>query len=274
MTHMKIAFLGAGNMASCLIESILQQGYPANCLAASNRNKKKLTALSKLGIQTTTDNLNLTNYDLIVLAVKPQHMQDLIEQLTSRLNAKALISIAAGITIPQIQAWLGHTQIPIYRAMPNTPSRYGLGITALFGETASTAGIKQEIESLFNAVGDTVWVDQEDQMNIVTALSGSGPAYFFYLLEALIQGATQLGLSESVATQLALKTAYGASVMALTAPEKLETLRQQVTSKGGTTESGLAALQQGDLFGLIAKTLQAATARGKKLSALYSDTSK
>jgi pyrroline-5-carboxylate reductase len=274
MTHMKIAFLGAGNMASCLIESILQQGYPANCLAASNRNAKKLTALSKLGIQTTTDNLNLAKYDLIVLAVKPQHMQGLIEQLTSHLNAKALISIAAGITIPQIQAWLGHAQIPIYRAMPNTPSRYGLGITALFAATASRAGIKQEIESLFNAVGDTVWVDQEDQMNIVTALSGSGPAYFFYLLEALIQGATQLGLSETVATQLALKTAYGASVMALTAPEKLETLRQQVTSKGGTTESGLAALQQGDLFGLIAKTLQAATERGKTLSALYSDSSK
>ncbi|MFO1258267.1 MAG: pyrroline-5-carboxylate reductase [Gammaproteobacteria bacterium] len=268
----KISFLGAGNMANCLITSLLQQGYPARQLAASNRHPEKLVPLKTIGVHTTTDNTSIVDSDLIVLAVKPQHMKNLLQEINPHLQSKLVVSIAAGLTTAQIESWLSKP-INICRAMPNTPARYGIGITGLYASNNINDSEKKQIERLFQAVGDTVWLQTEEQMNIVTALSGSGPAYFFYWLEALIQGATQLGLPESVAKQLALKTAYGASVMALSAPESLSALREQVTSKGGTTESGLSVLDRSNLFGLISNTLQAATERGKTLSALYSDPS-
>lgn len=270
MMHINIAFLGAGNMGNCLITSLLQQGYPPQHIAASNRNLEKLTHLKKMGIHTTTENKNIVDCDLVVLAVKPQHMKILAEEIKPHLKAKLVVSIAAGLTTTQVESWLPKST-SVCRAMPNTPARYGIGITALYTSSNINSIQKSQIEMLFQAVGDTLWLQAEEQMNIVTALSGSGPAYFFYLLEALIKGAIQLGLPESVAKQLTLKTAYGASVMALSAPESLSDLRQQVSSKGGTTESGLSILEQSDLFGLISKTLQAATERGKTLSALYSD---
>ncbi|HKY69405.1 MAG TPA: pyrroline-5-carboxylate reductase, partial [Gammaproteobacteria bacterium] len=201
-----IGIIGAGNMGSSLIGGLIKNGYPAQNLWISDHGKEKLEKLhDKWGIQTTQDNLILSQKaDTIVLAVKPKDMKALLLDLSDGLNTHCplFISIAAGITTQKIQNWLKNTNVPIIRAMPNTPALLGCGITGLYAASTLNPALCQRAEELLSAVGQTVWIPNEALMDVVTALSGSGPAYFFYVMESLIEGGVQLGLPLETARKL------------------------------------------------------------------------
>lgn len=267
-----IGFLGAGNMGQSLIKGLILNGHQANQLWVCDHHLPKLESLSKeypdLHI-TQKGNELIEKSDVVVLAVKPQVLQQALTDLKEALSRSKplLISIAAGISLAQIQRWIAPIQLDIIRAMPNTPALLQTGITGLYADKSISAENQTLAETLFKSVGESAWIEEESLMDVVTALSGSGPAYFFYILESFIASATQLGLPLKTAQKLITHTMLGASKMALHC-EDLLTLRQQVTSKGGTTEAGLQALEQGQLPQILAKGLIAATKRGKALNAL------
>lgn len=270
-----IGFLGAGNMGQSLIKGLILNGYPAELLWVCDKHKDKLNDLlvSHPKINITQDMHSLvTNTQVLVLAIKPQVLQSVITDLKTDLQqyTPLLISIAAGIKTQQINTWLSNplNTISIIRAMPNTPALLQVGITGLYADTTVSQQNKKLADQLFGAVGQTIWIEDEHLMDVITALSGSGPAYFFYILEALIQGATQLGLPHKIAQKLSIYTMLGASEMALHSDD-LSTLRQKVTSPGGTTEAGLAALNKGQLKNCLIQALIAATERGQALSNAY-----
>ena len=261
----KIAFIGAGHMATSIIKGLIQNGYDKTYIGASNRNQANIKTLHSLGIKATDNNEALLDYDIVILSVKPTHLKSLIKEIEPKLNASLLISIAAGITTAQMLSWFKKKPaFPLIRVMPNTPVQFGVGISAAYCSSQSDI-ITQSINQIFQAVGDVIWIENEADMDIITALSGSGPAYLYYFIESLIAGATKLGLPENQAKTLALKTVYGAAVTALSHPGSIEELREQVTSKGGTTESGLAILKSANLNKILFDTLQAASERGKTM---------
>ncbi len=268
----KIGFVGGGNMGSCLIGGLLKKNItPDNIVVADQSPQTCQVLAQKWGINTTTEpNEIVSLVDILVLAVKPQQMKALLEHIAPSYNpAKTLvISIAAGITTSQIKRWLQQNDCQVVRAMPNTPALLGQGITGLYAsEQVSLLG-KQQADNLLNTVGETVWLNEESLMDVVTALSGSGPAYFFYIMEALLKGAISLGLAPEIASKLALQTALGSAAMAMHAApdEDVASLRAKVSSPGGTTEAGIKVLKDGKLEDLILKTLINATERGKELS--------
>lgn len=265
----KIALIGAGNMGHALGKGFLKQHLSPWQLFAADPKPETCQALeSEWGIQTSTDNTKAVEFaDYLILAVKPQQAKAVLTALRAVLSAQqVIISIAAGITCEQIATWVGNPQQPIIRAMPNTPALYNQGITALY-KTASINQAQADLtESLLSSVGETVWISKEELMNVVTALSGSGPAYFFYLFEGLVDAAHQLGLPKETAKRLCLQTALGSVTMAMQSDLPLSTLREQVTSKGGTTECGLQTLKAHDFLTILQKTLTAATLRGQALS--------
>jgi pyrroline-5-carboxylate reductase len=270
-----IGIIGGGNMGSCLIGGLIKKGYPKENLFVADHGLEKCQALTeKWGIESTTNNLNLiSKIDMLVLAVKPQSLKKVLEDLGADFDAnKLIVSVAAGITTLQIQRWLGLPRANVIRAMPNTPALLGYGISGLFAPPTLSALYREQAQALLSSVGETLWVEDETLLDVVTALSGSGPAYFFYFMESLIQGANQLGLTEDAARKLTFHTALGSAQMALNTlntKEDISLLRQQVTSKGGTTEKGINVLKDGKLPTLIAEALKAATARGKSLSQQY-----
>lgn len=270
-----IGFLGAGNMGQSLIKGLILNGYPAELLWACDKHKDKLDNLlvSSPTINITQDMHTLVeNTQVLILAIKPQGLQSTLTQLKTELQkyTPLLISIAAGIQTQQINTWLSNRSqtISIIRAMPNTPALLRAGITGLYADNTISVENKKFATQLFEAVGQSIWVEQENLMDIVTALSGSGPAYFFYILEALILGATKLGLPQNTAQKLSIYTMLGAAQMALHSDD-ITALRQQVTSPGGTTEAGLQALDEGQLKNCIIQALIAATDRGQALSKIY-----
>lgn len=269
MKTQKIAFIGAGNMANALISGLVADGVDAKNIWASDPSDKNLTALEqKCGIQTSCDNnAVVANADIVVLSVKPQIMKDICNEIAAAVSdfSPMVISIAAGIEIKNLTAWLG-SKTAIVRAMPNTPAFIKTGATGLFANENVTEDQKSVAEEIMRAVGVALWVDEEVQMDYVTALSGSGPAYFFRIMEAMEKSACELGLPAKTAHLLTLQTALGAAKLAMESNDTLATLREKVTSPGGTTEKGLAAMDASNIDDTINKTLAAANQRAAELA--------
>lgn len=267
MNDSQITFIGAGNMAASLIGGLRKQGVAAEQIRASDPGVTQLQAVQDaFAISTYSDNsLAIANADVIVLAVKPQVMRTVCEQLAAHLTANQLIiSIAAGITSASLSQWLGERAI--VRCMPNTPALLGLGATGLTASADTNTEQRNNAESLLRAVGTTTWVNNEQQIDAVTAVSGSGPAYFFLLMEAMIQAGQQLGLSAEAAKQLTLNTALGASQMALDSDVEIAELRRNVTSPGGTTEQAILTFQHEGFNDIVFDALEAARNQAQKLS--------
>jgi pyrroline-5-carboxylate reductase len=264
-----IAILGAGNMGSSLIGGLIQNGHPSHSLWASDPSTEKLNELERLfNIHTTIDNAQAADAaNVIVFAVKPQLLQSVTHSLASIIkNKKPLVlSVAAGIRISSIEHWL-QTPAAIVRAMPNTPALISCGATALYANSHVNHEQHNMAESILRSVGVVVWLPNEQLMDAVTALSGSGPAYFFLMMEILQEVAEQLGLDKEVARLLTLQTALGAARMAIESGKPLDQLRQHVTSPGGTTEKALSVLEARNIREIFQAALLAAKQRSEELA--------
>lgn len=265
----KISFIGGGNMASSLVGGLLANGYPASqiCIAEPNAQKRQQLQ-QQFGIAVVSDgNQAVVEADVLVLAVKPQILQAVCRDLADKVQQQQplVISIAAGIRSTDIERWLGG-DCPLVRCMPNTPALLQAGATGLFANTQVDAGQKQLAEDILGAAGITLWVEQETLLDAVTAVSGSGPAYFFLLMECMQKAGEQLGLDANSARQLSLQTALGAARMATAGDDDPATLRNKVTSKGGTTEAAINCFQQNGLEELVNKALTAARDRAIELA--------
>ena len=251
-------------MATSMIGGLLAKDYPSDQIIASDIDSEKLKQLeSKFHIQAVQDNNTaLAAADIVILAVKPQVLQNVCTALELS-HAPLIISIAAGVLATDIDRWLGGDQA-IVRCMPNTPALLGLGASALYANSRVDEIQRQEAEHILQSTGITVWVEQESQLDAVTAISGSGPAYFFLFIEALEKAAVDLGLDPSTAACLTRQTALGASTMAM--DQDVVKLRQQVTSKGGTTEQAIQSFQQNQLEKIVLEASHAAARRSQQLA--------
>lgn len=272
MKDCNIAFIGGGNMARSLIGGLLADGISPQRIRASDPNMAAVQDLrDRFAIHTTTDNKEAAaGAQVVVLAVKPQVSKEVALTLaTIAQDSKPLvISVAAGIRATSLAEWLGK-HCAIVRAMPNTPALVRSGATALYANRNVSNEQKNLAESVLRAVGMTLWVDDEGLMDAVTALSGSGPAYFFLVMEALENAGRQLGLPGETARLLTLQTAFGAAKMALESTDDLNTLRQRVTSPGGTTERAIQILQGHHLEKSFSEALRAAHQRSVELATLF-----
>jgi pyrroline-5-carboxylate reductase len=269
MKDCKIAFLGGGNMALSLIGGLIADGFDPNHIHVADPDSSRLeTIQSSYSIHTHTDNTRAINEcQVIVAAVKPQQLQHVVKQCSPQWqNNMMLISIAAGIRLNDIARWLEQPNAAIVRTMPNTPALVQAGATALYANEFVSTQQKELAESILRAVGITLWIQDEDQINAVTALSGSGPAYFFLVMEAMETAAIELGLEPETAKLLCLQTAFGASKMALESNDSTALLRQKVTSPGGTTERAIHELEDGGLRSLFENALIAAALRSRELA--------
>ncbi|MFT6624367.1 MAG: pyrroline-5-carboxylate reductase [Cycloclasticus sp.] len=269
MNKQQIGFIGGGNMASSLIGGLVSNGYPADNITVSDLDADKLAYLSDIfGVNSTQDSNQLVlQSDILVLAVKPQHMQSVADIIKISVQKKkpVVVSIAAGIRINALQRWLGG-ELPVVRCMPNTPALVKAGATGLFANEEVKEEQKDQVESLLRAVGVTVWLAEEGDLDSVTALSGSGPAYFFMVMEALEAAAIEAGLDQKTAQLLTQETALGAAKMALESSESAAVLRQRVTSPGGTTERAIGVMEERGLQGIFREALLAAKERSVELS--------
>ena len=270
MSTPHIAFIGGGNMAASLIGGLRAQGLPASAICASDPGADRRTELHDAhGIDTFADNAQaVAGADVAVLAVKPQVMQTVCRDLAPHLQASQLIvSIAAGITCASLQQWLGaDTPRAIVRCMPNTPALLRQGVSGLFANAAVSDEQKRQAEQLLSAVGLALWLDREELIDAVTAVSGSGPAYFFLLIEAMTAAGEQLGLPRDTAAELTLHTALGAARMACESDVEAAELRRRVTSPNGTTEAAIKAFQAGGLEALVQQAMDAAARRSAELA--------
>lgn len=269
MSAPQLAFIGGGNMASALIGGLVEKGFSAQQIIASDVMPATLERLAAIApVRTTTDNkIAIANADVVLLAVKPQVMKQVLTPLAATLQQRRplIISIAAGIEIRSIEQWLGGA-LPIVRCMPNTPALVQLGATGLFANAAVSAAQRQLADDILRAVGIALWLEREEQIDAVTAVSGSGPAYFFLVMEAMQAAGEQLGLSNEVAKALTLQTALGAAQMALASDVEVDELRRRVTSPNGTTEHAIASFEQDDLRGVFARALTACRDRSQALA--------
>jgi len=269
MIPCKLAFIGGGNMARSLIGGLIANGMSAENIHVADKQADTLESLnSRYPVQTFTDNREaIEGADVIIIAVKPQQLQDVVKELNSYWQERQLlISIAAGIRIEDISRWLDKPQAAIVRAMPNTPALVEAGATALYANEYVNHQQHELAESILRACGLAIWLQDEKHMDAVTALSGSGPAYFFLVMEAMEKAAVELGLPKETARLLCLETAFGAAKMALESGESASTLRKQVTSPGGTTERAIHELEDGGLHGLFENALVAAALRARELA--------
>lgn len=262
----KIGFIGAGNMASSLIGGVIANAYPCEQISAYDLNQQTLQSVcTQFNIQAAKDlNELLETADIIVLAVKPQVLKTVCLEIKENLQQQLIISIAAGIRASSINDWLGGQQA-IVRCMPNTPALLRLGASGLFANALVSEQQRYSAEQIIGAVGLCVWVQDESDIDAVTAISGSGPAYFFLFIEALQKAGEKLGLSPEIAYQLATQTGLGAAQMAMQ-NQDLELLRKNVTSKGGTTEQALLSFAHDDLESIVARAADAAFKRSQELS--------
>ena len=261
----KIAFLGGGNMASAMIGGLIKQGMlPGDILVVEPYEPTRDKLRLDFGINAMAEPSNsLAIAGLIIWAVKPQVFKEASQQTGNFAPTALHFSVAAGIRSNSIAAWLKTDNV--VRSMPNTPALIGKGITALFARPAVTAASKAWIERVVASMGEFLWLDEEEQLDAVTAISGSGPAYVFYFLEAMTEAAVQMGLSEAQGRRLAISTFSGASELAHRSDEPLETLRQRVTSKGGTTYAALMSMEGDGIKPHFIKAMQAAELRAKEL---------
>jgi len=267
----RIAFIGGGNMAASLIGGLIAAGCATRNIWIAEPDTLKLAELSeRFSVNVTASNQEAARQaQVIVLAVKPQALKSVALDLagTVQQGGPLVISIAAGIREPDINTWLGG-KAAVVRAMPNTPALVQCGATALYANAAVSAAQRELAESILRAVGLVLWLEIEAQMDAVTALSGSGPAYFFLIMEVLENAAVRLGLARNMARLLTLQTAFGAAKMALEAAEDSAALRARVTSPGGTTEQAVKVLQEGGVQDLFDAALKAAHARSAELAIL------
>lgn len=269
-----ISFIGAGNMASAIIGGMLDNGYQAGNIWVSAPDDSHLQALrDRFGVSVTTDNRYCAQQaDMVVLAVKPQVMAEVCRDIAPVVqNTRPLmVSIAAGLTSDTLDGWLGGG-LPLVRVMPNTPSLVGKGAAGLFANAAVTAEQKTMVQSVFESIGSALWVDDEEQLHGVTALSGSGPAYFFLMLEALEAAATEAGIAPKTARELAIQTMAGAAEMAARSEHDPAQLKRNVMSPGGTTERAINTFEDGGMRDLVQKAYNAAFERSQEMSKELAD---
>ncbi len=266
---MKIAFIGGGNMAGALLGGLLRAGRRAEDLVVVEVDPARCAQLRHdfaIGA-TTAPNESLRDADAVVLAVKPQQMREACAAAHRHLGAPVVVSIAAGTRCADIARWLGLQAI--VRTMPNTPALIGRGITAMVATAEVSATQRELAESILRAAGDVLWLDDEAQLDAVTAVSGSGPAYVFYFIEALARAGAELGLTAAQARALSVATFVGAAHLAAESAEPLETLRQRVTSKGGTTAAALAWMESNAVAARIVEAVHAAHRRAGELGEEY-----
>ncbi len=264
---MKIAFIGGGNMARSLIGGIVESGVNESNIMVADPIAAACESLSKdFGIVTATDNEHaIAQSDIIVLAVKPQLMRSVLSPLANQFNGKLLISIAAGVLSRDLARWAGSEGAAVVRCMPNTPSLLQCGATALYANSNVTADQKKQAQKVLSAVGDAAWVEQESQLDAITALSGSGPAYFFLLMESMADAAKEMGLSAELANRFAIQTALGAARMAGEGTDSAAQLRKKVTSPAGTTEAAINSFTNDNFSATVQRAMQAAEHRATEL---------
>lgn len=263
---MKVTFLGGGNMGAAIAGGLVGKGFPAADITVIEPGAAARESLAqRLGVGVREGaGPGLPRADALVLAVKPQQMREAVKPLRPLDPATLVVTIAAGIRIADLSRWLGG-HAAIVRAMPNTPALVHAGVTGLFATPAVGAQGRELARALLGAVGETVWLPREEDLDAVTAVSGSGPAYVFYFIEALEQAGRELGLAPQAARDLALGTFLGAAKLARERGEDPAALRAQVTSKGGTTERALGEMQAADLKARFVAAVKAACARSREL---------
>lgn len=268
--HKKIAFIGAGNMARAMIGGLIKNGFPAEHIWAASPNLQKHEKIkSKYSIHLTADNVEAAKHaDIIVFAVKPWVMQTVCAEIKKIIQEKdpLLISLVTGIKIASIVNWISHSHCALIRTMPNIASAVSAGATGLFANPHATSDQKDFAESLFRSVGAAVWLQKEDLLDVITAVSGSGPAYLFYIFEAMQNAAESLGLSAAEAKLLVAQTATGAAKMVMETEESFDQLRRLVTAEKGTTAAAIEVLEQHDVQNTVKKAIEAAFHRAKELA--------
>jgi pyrroline-5-carboxylate reductase len=267
MNTPRIAFIGAGNMATSLIGGLLAQGIaPASLCASEPGAAQREAVAASHGITLFAANADaVAGADIVLLAVKPQVMQQVCRDLAAHLHPDQLIvSIAAGISCASLSSWLGTRRV--VRCMPNTPALLRQGVSGLYANPEVSPAQRQQAEQLLGAVGMVIWLQDEQLIDAVTAVSGSGPAYFFLLMEAMIDAGVNLGLQRQTASMLTLHTALGAARMALESDVEASELRRRVTSPNGTTEAAIRSFQAGGFQALVQQALDAAARRSAELA--------
>jgi pyrroline-5-carboxylate reductase len=274
MKTKNIGFIGGGNMASSLINGLIASGHSASQIWVSDVNQDALQTLAEtLNVNISVNNDAVINeVDVVVLAVKPQTLRSVAEKSAALVQAKKslVVSIAAGISQTSLSRWLGE-EVAIVRCMPNTPALVLTGATALHANPNVNEEQRDLAENILRAVGISLWVADENELDAVTAVSGSGPAYYFLLMEYMENAAIEMGLSKETARLLIQQTALGAAKIALESTESPEQLRNRVTSPGGTTQRAIETFQQGDFALLVSKALHAAQARSVEMSKQLGD---
>ena len=273
--NIKASFIGGGNMGGALIRGLIARGLPAQNIRVGEAYETRRRELAtELGVHATANNLEaVAGADVIVIAVKPQDMAATVKPLAQAFAQRPplVVSIAAGIRVADIESWCG-AGVVVLRAMPNRPALNSAGATGIYAPPGLSDAHRKLAADVLGAVGTTVWVPAEDLIDVVTALSGSGPAYCFLLAELMADAAVKLGMERATALELAIQTLYGAGKMARESDGDLVRLRAEVTSKGGTTAAAVAAFDAANLRDIVATALQAATDRGREMARAFGDT--
>lgn len=262
---MKVALIGGGNMGFALVQGMLKS-EETNSIQVAEPLESQREKFDELGIATSKSNQEVcVNKEVVILAVKPQVIETVVREISAHIDQALVISIAAGTTLTQLTSWLSES-VPIVRAMPNTPALIGEGMTGLIASSTVTSTHRELATQIFNTCGEVQWFENDRQLNIVTALSGSGPAYFFYMLEALIQAGQELGLPHDQCLNLVLQTAVGSTRLAKSGEAEPTELRQRVTSPGGTTEAAMTVLDEQHVKQIFQQAVKAAFDRGEELA--------
>ncbi len=277
MNKIKMTFVGGGNMAFALISGLIQQGYRAEQINVveidAERRSQIKEAFGIIAVSELADGISLSvkedEHHVIVLAVKPQQMHAMAQCIAGLLSQQLIVSIAAGIRTIDMMRWLGGYP-RIIRAMPNTPSLVRAGVTGLYAMPETSELDRRSAESILGAVGTVLWVDNEEMLHTVTAVSGSGPAYVFYFIESMQQAGIKLGLTLEQSCQLSLQTFRGAVKLASESHEGVSALREKVTSKGGTTQQAIQSMENNRVKNAIIAAIEASHARSQEMSDEYS----
>lgn len=264
-----ISFIGAGNLAASLVQGLVERGFDASALALADADAAKAESLAAKhpGVAVRASNHEAAaDCEVLVACVKPGDVRGVCEEVGEVLRARSglLVSVAAGVSCAMLSKWTRNPP-PLVRCMPNTPVAVGLGMSVLYAGAGVSRAHRELAESIFAAVGDTAWIEDETLMDPVTAVSGSGPAYFFRVMEALVRGAVALGIDPPAARKLVVQTALGAAALAHR-EDDLAALREKVTSKGGTTECAVEVLEQSDIDGTFERALTSAARRSREIS--------
>lgn len=271
MTDQAITFIGAGNIARAILGGLLEGGYDAAAIRAVDPSAEQ-RALLPTGVRVFDSPAGVVaDAAAVILCVKPNLVPRVVADLADDLDSTLIISVAAGVTVASIETAVGGRAAPVIRCMPNTPALVGVGMTGLYASAVVTSDQRDLADHIMSAIGKTKWFDNEADLNAVTAVSGSGPAYFFLVMEALETAGCKLGLDEETARTLVLQTALGAATMAAGSPDSPGTLRRNVTSPGGTTEAAINTLIGADLEAIFEQALTAARDRAVALSTDASD---